>query len=72
MSKLNELLDERKAVELMSDQEACFKYNVENKNEILTLIDEEIESCEVVVEPTFEDLEENKYWDSLIWESRMW
>ena len=46
-----ELIEERAYVATMSEVEACDKYNVDNKHEVLTMLDEEIGSTpEEVIE----------------------
>lgn len=73
---LKELFEERRIVELMTDEVACSMYNVDNKNEILFLLDEEIQieqrSFDGNKELTIEEEEENEYWYRLSYESRGW
>ena len=38
-----ELIEERACIAAMSEQEACDRYNVDRKEEVLKMLDEEIE-----------------------------
>ncbi len=41
--KVEELLEEREALLMMGEEEACLAYNVDQKNEAIALLDDEIE-----------------------------
>ena len=47
MNKLNELLDERMAIESMPESDVCTLYKVDRRLEALILLDEEIKSLDV-------------------------
>lgn len=61
LTELNEAQAELAEIEAMSEAEACYRYNVESKAEIVKILSEEIESLQTEVDYLTPEVYEPEY-----------
>lgn len=61
LAELNEAQAELAEIEAMSDEQACYIYNVESKAEIVKILSEEIESLQTEVDYLTPEVYEPEY-----------
>lgn len=61
LEEFNEAQAEHAEIEAMSDEQACYLYNVESKAEIVKILSEEIESLQTEVDYLTPEVYEPEY-----------
>lgn len=61
LAELEDSKAELKEIEAMTDEQACYIYNVDDKSEIVKIISEDIESLEKEVEDLTPEIYEPEY-----------
>lgn len=61
LAELESSKAELKEIEAMTDEQACYIYNVDSKSEIVKILSEDIESLEKEVEYLAHDIYEPEY-----------